>query len=70
MRVLVACEFSGVVTAAFRERGHSAWSCDLLPSEKGDEYHVQAPIEQLLWNTRGWDLMIAHPPCTDQWGAL
>lgn len=41
MRVLVACEFSGVVREAFRARGHDAWSCDLLPAEDGSEYHIQ-----------------------------
>ena len=61
MRVLVACEFSGIVREAFRKRGHDAWSCDLLPSEiKG--LHIQGNILEHLDN--GWDLMIAHPPCT------
>jgi site-specific DNA-cytosine methylase len=63
MRVLVACEFSGVVRRAFRERGHDAWSCDLLPAEYGPQHHVQGDVLSLLHS--GWDLMIAHPPCTD-----
>jgi site-specific DNA-cytosine methylase len=66
MRVLVACEFSGVVREAFRARGHDAWSCDLLPSEGGfSPYHYQSDVRRFLtphgWD---WDLMIAHPPCT------
>jgi hypothetical protein len=62
MRVLVACEFSGVVREAFRRRGHEAWSCDLLPSEVHSPYHEQRDVREILNN--GWDLMIAHPPCT------
>lgn len=62
MRVLIACEFSGVVRRAFRELGHDAWSCDLLPAEDGDEHHIQAEVENHLH--KPWDLMIAHPPCT------
>lgn len=61
MRVLVACEFSGVVREAFRRRGHDAWSCDLLPAED-DGPHLCGDA----WTASqdGWDLMIAHPPCT------
>ncbi len=67
MRVLVACEFSGVVRRAFRELGHDAWSCDLLPPEDGSPYHLQG--DAMAWIRIGrmgyaWDLMIAHPPCT------
>lgn len=62
MRVLVACEFSGVVRRAFRERGHDAWSCDLLPAEDGSPHHMQCDVLTVL--DEGWDLMIAHPPCT------
>lgn len=63
MRVLVACEFSGAVRRAFRELGHEAWSCDLLPAEDGSEFHIR---DDALWTIRlhKWDLMIAHPPCT------
>ena len=61
MRVLVACEFSGVVRDAFRARGHDAWSCDLLPTERPGP-HLQGDILPHLGD--GWDLMIAHPPCT------
>ena len=63
MRVLVACEFSGVVRAAFRALGHQAWSCDLLENEDGRHHcHYQRDVRQILnWD---WDLMIAHPPCT------
>lgn len=65
MRVLVACEFSGVVRCAFRERGHDAWSCDLLPAEDGSKFHIQgdAAIAAVATPTV-WDLLIAHPPCT------
>lgn len=62
MRVLVACEFSGVVRDAFRRRGHDAWSCDLLPTETDPAHHVQGDVLPLL--AEGWDLLIAHPPCT------
>jgi len=61
MRVLVGCEFSGVVRDAFKARGHDAWSCDLLPSETSGQ-HIQGDVLDILGN--GWDLMIAHPPCT------
>jgi len=65
MRVLVACEFSGVVRDAFRKRGHDAWSCDLLPSEKPGRHFI-GPIDVFLskTSTPKFDLMIAHPPCT------
>lgn len=63
MRVLVACEFSGVVRRAFRERGHDAVSCDLLPAEDHSPYHVIEDAAKVA--DRGqWDLIIAHPPCT------
>ena len=61
MNVLVACEFSGVVREAFRARGHRAWSCDLLPSEIPGP-HIQGDVTAIL--DAGWDLLIAHPPCT------
>jgi hypothetical protein len=63
VRVLVACEFSGVVREAFRRRGHDAWSCDLLPAEDGSKFHYQDDCLQVI-RTFDWDLMIAHPPCT------
>jgi site-specific DNA-cytosine methylase len=62
MLVLVACEFSGIVRDAFRARGHDAWSCDLLPTERPSDYHYVADVGMVL--KHGWDLMIAHPPCT------
>lgn len=61
MRVLVACEFSGIVREAFARRGHNAWSCDLLPTEQPGN-HIQGDVLEIL--NDGWDLMIAHPPCT------
>lgn len=63
MRVLVACEFSGVVRRAFAARGHDAWSCDLLPAEDGSNCHIVGDARDHLDD--GWDLlMVAHPPCT------
>lgn len=62
MRVLVACEYSGRVRDAFRKHGHDAWSCDLLECEADPRWHYQCPVEELLHD--GWDLMVAHPPCT------
>lgn len=61
MKVLVACEFSGRVRDAFRDRGHKAWSCDLLPTESPGP-HLECDVFSILDNN--WDLMIAHPPCT------
>jgi hypothetical protein len=61
LRVLVACEFSGIVREAFRKRGHDAWSCDLLPTEIPGQ-HIQGDVLKILDD--GWDLMVAHPPCT------
>lgn len=63
MKVLVACEFSGTVRNAFLDRGHDAWSCDLLPDERGSNRHIRDDARNILgW---GWDLLIvAHPPCT------
>jgi len=63
MRVLVACEQSGTVRDAFRRRGHNAWSCDILPDANGSPFHYQQDVTPLL--EYEWDLMIAHPPCTD-----
>jgi site-specific DNA-cytosine methylase len=65
MRVLVACEFSGVVRDAFRARGHDAWSCDLLPTEADPRWHsVGDALEAIAHPWLSWDLLIAHPPCT------
>jgi site-specific DNA-cytosine methylase len=61
MKVLVACEYSGVVREAFLRRGHDAMSCDLLPTEQPGP-HYEGPVEDII--NQGWDLMIAHPPCT------
>lgn len=61
MRVLVACEYSGAVRDAFRARGHDAMSCDLLPTDV-DGPHYQGDVFDVIGD--GWDLMIAHPPCT------
>lgn len=61
MKVLVACEFSGTVREAFCQRGHTAVSADILPSERPGE-HYQGDVRDIL--SDGWDIMIAHPPCT------
>lgn len=60
MRVLIGCEFSGVVREAFAALGHDAWSCDLLPTEQPGQ-HIQGDVRDVLGD--GWDMMIAHPPC-------
>ena len=63
MRVLVACEESQVVTMAFREKGHEAYSCDIQECSGGHpEWHIRADALELL--KLRWDLVIAHPPCT------
>lgn len=61
MKVLVACEFSGIVRDAFIKQGHDAWSCDILPTEAPGPHYEQDVFEVI---DKGWDLMIAHPPCT------
>ncbi len=61
MKVLIACEYSGTVRDAFRARGHDAMSCDLLPTDVPGP-HYQGDVQEILRD--GWDLMIAHPPCT------
>ena len=60
-RVLVACEFSGIVRDAFAARGWDAWSCDTLPTESKGQ-HFQGDVRDIL--KEGWDIVIAHPPCT------
>lgn len=62
MKVLVACEFSGVVRRAFAAVGHNVTSCDLLAADDGSNRHYQGNVLDILDN--GWDLMIGHPPCT------
>lgn len=63
LRVLVACEFTGTVRNAFLDRGHDAWSCDLLPAENGSNRHIRGDVRNFLAD--GWDILIvAHPPCT------
>ena len=61
MKVLIACEFSGIVRDAFVQQGHDALSCDLLPTEKPGS-HYQGDVLDILDD--GWDMMIGHPPCT------
>ena len=62
MKILVSCEYSGVVRDAFIKQGHEAISCDLLPSESDLGEHYQGDVTDIL--NDGWDMMIAHPPCT------
>jgi hypothetical protein len=66
MRVLVACECSGIVREAFRRRGFDAWSCDLKPAEDGSEHHIEGDVFAYLASLPDgfYDLMIAHPDCT------
>jgi hypothetical protein len=61
MKILIACEYSGIVRDAFAAKGHDAWSCDILPTESPGN-HFQGDVLEHL--DKGWDLMIAHPPCT------
>jgi hypothetical protein len=61
MKVLIACEFSGTVRTAFEKLGHDAWSCDLEPTSIPGNHHQGSVLDIL---NDGWDLMIAHPPCT------
>ena len=62
LKVLVACEFSAIVREAFRKKGHNVWSCDLLPTEIPGQ-HYQGDVFDILYEF--WDIVIAHPPCTD-----
>jgi len=62
MKILIACEYSGTVRDAFRLKGHDAWSCDILPTDKDSEYHYQQDVTELL--KKEWDMIIAFPPCT------
>jgi len=62
MKILVACEFSGIIREAFAKKGHNAWSCDWLPTEIPGN-HIQDDVLN-SWINDDWDLMIAHPPCT------
>lgn len=61
MKVLIACEYSGTVREAFSKLGHDAWSCDILETEIPGN-HLQCDVREILGD--GWDMMIAHPPCT------
>lgn len=64
MRVLVACERSGVVRRAFRSLGHDAWSCDLEPADDKSPFHIKGDALKAIANCGPWNLLIAHPPCT------
>ena len=62
MKLLVACEFSQVVTQAFRDKGHEAYSCDILPTHGNPNWHIQDDVLKHL--NDGYNMIIAHPPCT------
>lgn len=62
MKVLIGCEFSGIVRSAFRNKGHDAWSCDLLPADDNSGFHIEGDVMKIIDD--GWDLAIFHPPCT------
>ena len=62
MKVLVACEYSGIVREAFALKGHDAWSCDLLPTDQPSDKHIQGDVLEIIDDN--WNLIIAHPPCT------
>lgn len=62
MKVLIACEFSGIVRDAFAAKGHDAWSCDILPTERPGN-HIQGDAIEAIYS-QDWDLLIGHPPCT------
>lgn len=64
MRILIPCEYSGRLRNAMRERGHDAWSCDLLPAEDGSPFHIQGNVVDHDIIKQGWDMMIAFPDCT------
>ncbi len=62
MKILIACEMSGIIREAFKKKGHEAWSCDLMDTEIPSKYHIKDDVMNHL--DKGWDLMIAHPVCT------
>jgi len=62
MKILIACEYSGIVRDAFRAKGHDAYSCDIIPTDSKPRYHIQKDVLEVLDDN--WDMMIAHPPCT------
>lgn len=62
LKILIGCEFSGIVRDEFRKLGHNAWSCDLLPTEADPAFHIQGDLLSVLGD--GWDLAVFHPPCT------
>lgn len=62
MRILIGCETSGVMRRAFAAHGHDVWSCDVLPAEDGSSRHIRGDVRDYLAD--GWDLLVAHPPCT------
>ena len=62
MKILIGCEFSGIVREAFRKKGHEAWSCDIIPSDDNSKYHIQDDILNHLDDN--YDMLICFPPCT------
>jgi hypothetical protein len=66
VKAIIGCEYSGAVREAFRDLGHEAWSCDILPAEDGSEFHCQERLEAMpIGYAAGWDIGIFFPPCTD-----
>jgi hypothetical protein len=63
LKVLIGCEESGAIRRAFRDLGHDAWSCDLLPCSDGSEFHYQMDVFEAI-KLKDWDLAIFHPTCT------
>lgn len=64
MKILIACECSGIVRDAFRARGHDAWSCDIKPDERKSSFHFHEDIRILMMRDPNWDMLIGHPECT------
>lgn len=62
MKVLIGCEFSGIIREAFKKKGHDSWSCDLLDTEIPGN-HIKGDIKNTLNKKWSWDLMVVHPPC-------
>ncbi len=62
MKILISCEYSGIVRESFSRLGHDVWSCDLLETEIQSNNHLQCDVREIIDNS--WDMMIAHPPCT------
>ena len=60
MKILIACEFSGIVRNAFLDKGHDTWSCDILPSDDGSNRHIQDDVRNVL-KMENWEMLISRP---------